>query len=669
MASSDSEEEAMEQNMEKHVVEAMINPQAVLDYYFSSDETGKIKGIRDIQMKAKQHLSAMGWRFYYAIKKGGKRELRYCPPNSKKKYISLRMACKGYLDSESQLGVMHESVLDGPVGKTGDEVVGSHESGRVSDGVLQGQVGRENNVEVPESKKRRLSSGDVYGERMMLCMKGKRDVVEEDDSFVQSSLSKEDPGFQEFFNDLFRDVDAEVVDGEDVNVGADVDGENVNVGPGLGKQIVSDMILSGEKDNKVKRKIGGKGGVGGKLALLIKSKVILPLTKVYYRNRRDGSVMGEGRVTSEGIDCSCCKGVFTLSKFEAHVGSTYHRPAANIFVEDGRSLMQIEQQMLTIDKQVKGIDKKAKGSNIGSRTGTVERNRHDDFCLVCRETGELILCDSCTSAFHQDCLCLSEVHVSESWYCASCRCKICGQICPKDDSEPTINCEQCEQQFHVKCLGEFCVADVERQKWFCSGKCKFISSSLANLLGKTFLVGENNLIWTILKNENNVIDVETTRKLNRALAVMHECFMSAKEPWNGRDVAEDVIFSRQSDLKRLDYRGFYTVILEKKAEVVTAATVRIFGDKVAEVPFIATRFKYRRLGMCKTLMDVLEEKLMNLGVEKLVLPALASVVDTWTGPSFGFSEMTSYERSKLINYTLLTFPGTVTCQKLLVGSG
>ncbi|KAK1356651.1 hypothetical protein POM88_049907 [Heracleum sosnowskyi] len=104
-------------------------------------------------------------------------------------------------------------------------------------------------------------------------------------------------------------------------------------------------------------------------------------------------------------------------------------------------------------------------------------------------------------------------------------------------------------------------------------------------------------------------------------------------------------------------------MLEKKAKVVTFATVRIFGDKVAEVPFIATRSAYRRQGLFKTLMDVLEEKLINLGIEKLVLPAIPFVVDTWTGPSFGFSEMTPYERSKLINYTLLNFTDTVTCQE------
>ena len=70
------------------------------------------------------------------------------------------------------------------------------------------------------------------------------------------------------------------------------------------------------------------------------------------------------------------------------------------------------------------------------------------------------------------------------------------------------------------------------------------------------MVGDNNLSWTILKNEENVINVKTTRKLNQAVIVMNECFHSVKEPWNGKDVAEDVIFSRSSEVKRLDYRGF-----------------------------------------------------------------------------------------------------------------
>lgn len=37
------------------------------------------------------------------------------------------------------------------------------------------------------------------------------------------------------------------------------------------------------------------------------------------------------------------------------------------------------------------------------------------------------------------------------------------------------------------------------------------------------------------------------------------------------------------------------------------ADSRIFGKIVAEVPLVATRFQYRRLGMCRVLMNELEE--------------------------------------------------------------
>ena len=54
--------------------------------------------------------------------------------------------------------------------------------------------------------------------------------------------------------------------------------------------------------------------------------------------------------------------------------------------------------------------------------------------------------------------------------------------------------------------------------------------AFGELLGKTFVVGDNNLSWTILKNEENVINIKTTRKLNQAITVMHEFFQSVKEP-------------------------------------------------------------------------------------------------------------------------------------------
>jgi hypothetical protein len=55
---------------------------------------------------------------------------------------------------------------------------------------------------------------------------------------------------------------------------------------------------------------------------------------------------------------------------------------------------------------------------------------------------------------------------------------------------------------------------------------------------------------------------------------------------------------------------------------------------------------------------------MELGVERLILPAVPSVLNTWT-TSFLFTKMTDSERLQFLHYTFLDFQGTVMCQKLL----
>nr|XP_027126710.1 increased DNA methylation 1-like [Coffea arabica] len=137
-----------------------------------------------------------------------------------------------------------------------------------------------------------------------------------------------------------------------------------------------------------------------------------------------------------------------------------------------------------------------------------------------------------------------------------------------------------------------------------------------------------------------------------------------KEPRTKRDLVEDVIFSRWSELNRLNFQGFYTVVLERDDDLITVATVRVYGEKVAEIPLVATRFQYRRLGMCRIMMNELEKKLIELGVQRLVLPAVPSVLSTWE-TSFGFSRITESERLNFLDCTFLDFQGSHMCQKLL----
>lgn len=55
---------------------------------------------------------------------------------------------------------------------------------------------------------------------------------------------------------------------------------------------------------------------------------------------------------------------------------------------------------------------------------------------------------------------------------------------------------------------------------------------------------------------------------------------------------------------------------------------------------------------------------MQLGVERLVLPAVPAVLETWT-KSFGFAQMTNFDRSQFLDCAFLDFQETVLCQKLL----
>ncbi|GJW12449.1 agenet domain-containing protein [Tanacetum coccineum] len=361
------------------------------------------------------------------------------------------------------------------------------------------------------------------------------------------------------------------------------------------------------------------------LSWLIDNNIVLPRAKVQYYCKKDGSKLKEGRVTRGGIKCNCCNRTFSLLKFQKHAGSTSGRPSTHIFLEDGRSLLDCQLQ-LKLDQNVKGSQHEIESDS-------------DYICSVCQYGGELVICDHCPSTFHTSCVGLEEIPAGE-WVCPSCCCGICSENRFSDNSEKKmdsniLNCEQCERRYHVRCLKtreEFLKTEnYVEEYWFCTYRCKEIYTGLHRLLGKSIPIGRDNLTWTLRRNEtfeysNCGADsdmeeaIENYSKLNVAISVMHECFEAVKEQRTGRDIVEDVIFGR---------------------------------------------FQYRRRGMCHILMDELEKKLRELGVERLVLPAVSSVLHTWTR-SFGFSVMTDSEKLRFLGSTFLDFQGTKMCSKLLV---
>ncbi|XP_068668742.1 increased DNA methylation 1-like isoform X2 [Aristolochia californica] len=414
------------------------------------------------------------------------------------------------------------------------------------------------------------------------------------------------------------------------------------------------------------------------LSWLMDSDMILPRQRVSYIHRRGELVMAEGIVTREGIKCKCCRKVYSLTKFEVHAGSASQCPANNIFLSDGRSLMQCQMQL--VHSKEGGCERVDLNERKKGDYSCYER---DKICSICHYGGQLVHCDSCPSSFHSSCVSVQDVHQGR-WSCPTCRCTICGQSEYDADIQrftprSILYCDQCRHEYHVGCLRERGERKLERcplGNWFCGRKCSKIFTALQKYLGKSKPVGATGLSWTILRPRKEVsftsasvheTITEQHSKLWVALSVLHECFVPITELRTKRDLVRDVLFNNWSELKRLNFQGLYTMILEKDDELISVATIRIHGEKVAEMPLVATRVPYRRQGMCRLLVNEVEKLLSHLGVERLIVPAVGQVLEAWT-TSFGFTKLTWSERLELLEYTFLNFQATTMCQKILVPS-
>ncbi|KAB1203956.1 Chromodomain-helicase-DNA-binding protein 4 [Morella rubra] len=613
-------------------------PQAVVDWYMLGAERGYKCSSEwpNVKENARKHLAAMGWVFWYA-QKGERRELRYTAPNGRCFY-SLRTACKACIDQ----GAVSGSVVPNSVPKA--ECVASisvsESRGVASSSVCESVAS--NSVSLAEN----VASSSV-------C-----------ERFASVSVSQYFPCYREptgFINlvDEVKDVKNDFASYPESERGKIL--KDTKKATEQSSDSRSNKALGSRKRARIGLISSSSNHKYGILSRLIDTHTVLPNTRVHYRGRNGRAPTKKGQITRDGIRCDCCSEVLTLSGFEVHAGSSNRRPAANIILEDGRSLQDCQRQAIDCNQ---------------NKSFATKLQDNDVICSVCRYGGELVLCDRCPSSFHISCIGLKDVPNGD-WFCPSCTCGICGQSRFQEKIEHSmddgsITCKQCEHRFHIGCLKSKELVD--KENWFCGRKCEYMSLDLCKLLGKSVQVGDNNLTWTLLKSptsESCNLDAADNdnlaanhRRLSAGLNLMHECFEPVKEPHTNGDLVEDVIFSRGSELNRSNFRGFYTVLLERNDEVIGVATVRIFGEKVAEVPLVCTKFQYRGCGMCRILMDELEKQLMALGVERLVLPAAPTVLKTWT-TSFGFSEMTDFERSQFIDYTFLDFQDAIMCQKLL----
>ncbi|KAK6132651.1 hypothetical protein DH2020_033603 [Rehmannia glutinosa] len=409
------------------------------------------------------------------------------------------------------------------------------------------------------------------------------------------------------------------------------------------------------------------------LSWLIHSGVVSLNEVIQYRNLKDDAVIKDGLVTRDGILCTCCNKVLSVSEFKSHAGFSLNRPCVNLFMESGKpfTLCQLE-----------AWSAEYKARKVAPQIDQVDEiDQNDDSCGRCGDVGELICCDNCPSAFHQACL-FEQLYSFE--ICACLEDSLNVMSCLKEIGiARNVVAKFVEMQSMIKKLHncmrllnalnhETCMQQKDMKVgfasdiWFCGDSChKMLSDPFASkkdkAKNKTYLVQKNSLL---LLPRVVALKAECNSKLAVAITIMQECFLPMVDMKTGIDMIPQVMYNWGSQFARLNYNGFYTVVLEKDDVVLSVASIRIHGVTVAELPLIATCSKNRRQGMCRRLINSVEEMLKAMKVEKLVISAIPTLVETWT-VGFGFQPLEEDERQSLSKINLMVFPGAVWLKKAI----
>ncbi|TVU36994.1 hypothetical protein EJB05_18956, partial [Eragrostis curvula] len=400
-----------------------------------------------------------------------------------------------------------------------------------------------------------------------------------------------------------------------------------------------------------------------------------------------------GTVTRTGVHCGCCDAVVPLPVFEEHAGrcpeednagpweklvlgsgkavvrcmqEAWEKERVNIFQahDKARAALELEKDKCAQAKRrllAKHKKDKTTAASPKMKTKAGEKDSSDDACGVCADGGELLCCDSCPSTFHPECL---DIKVPEgSWICHYCRC----MMCMANDDDGLSTCQQCSRKYHQHCrpfLNNGC--DIGA---YCSETCKKLSAQLSDMIGVTNTT-EDGFSWALLKIQKDELAtsqdmpavLESNVKLAVALGVLNECFNPVKDRRTRIDMLHQAVYSLGSEFKRLSYEGFYTMILEKDGEIISAALLRFHGTKFAEMPFAGTLPLYQRQGMMRRLLKGIEQVLASMQVEKLLVPAIADRVETWTR-SFSFKPVEPQLREEIKKLNLVVITGTTLLQK------
>ncbi|KAK9058815.1 hypothetical protein SSX86_023658 [Deinandra increscens subsp. villosa] len=429
-----------------------------------------------------------------------------------------------------------------------------------------------------------------------------------------------------------------------------------------------------------------------------------------------GKKLLDGYKWGNGIFCSCCKTEISASLFEAHAGwASRKKPYENIYISNGVSLHEYAVSMKKNDKgrcPVKYNDDLCRVCGDGGDLLLCDgcpRSFHQEcagessipqgkwYCKYCEHSlkvdgenenalvaGRVTGIDPIEQIMTRCIRIVKHPEHTDHVACVLCRCHDFSKNVFNDRT--VIVCDQCEREYHIGCLREHNMADLKalpKGKWFCSKDCERINAVLQELLDREPQTIPDNLLNLLReKQKNNNSSSETdftsemkfvvlsgknaTRETRKLLAqtvdIFHEGFNPIIDATSGRDFISSMVYGRK--IWSQDFAGMLCAILTIDSNIVTAGTLRVFGEDIAELPIVATSKCNQGKGYFQVLFTCIERLLSSLKVKRIVLPAAEEAESIWT-KKFGFETIAPDQLRELRQTctAMMTFKGTSMLQK------